>query len=260
MTKIISFANQKGGVGKTTLCLQLAYYLAQKKKKVLVVDLDPQGNSSTRLLNKITNEDGSESYLFEGTHSVELFKETLDSITPSNCPTNIDVIWSYESDTELADIESADINVIFNVRKNLSKIADNYEYILIDCPPALGRKLLAALATSTHVICPVKLSGFAISGLKGLLETIYTVQRNFNSSLKIAGIVVNGMDKSPRNAKEYGRLKSFIGSVVLKNLVMQRSPIDHASTDGLPVWKTPYGHVAGIEMKKVLNEILKKVK
>lgn len=258
MTKIISFASQKGGVGKTTLCLQMAYFLVKKKKKVLVIDLDPQGNCSTRLIDK-TATDESVEYHFTGTKSSELFEDDLQTLNPVKCPEGMDLIWNLENDAELAELETISLEKSLNVRNNIKKIQRNYDYILIDCPPALGRKLFAALAFSTHVICPVKLSGFALSGLTGLLETIISIQQKVNDDLQIAGIVVNNMDKTVRNAKELDKLKSFAGEYLLKNIIMQRGPIDHASSDGLPIWKTPHGFVASKEITKVMNEILKKI-
>jgi len=258
VTKIISFASQKGGVGKTTLCLQFAHFLVKKKKKVLVIDLDPQGNSSTRLIDKSESDDNIE-YHFSGTKTSDLFNEELDEINPAKCSYGMDLIWSRENDPELADLEVISLEKALNVRKHLKKIQKEYDFIVIDCPPALGRKLYAALAFSTHVVCPVKLSGFALSGLSGLIETIISVQQKVNSELKIAGIIVNNMDKTVRNARELEKLKSFAGDYLLKNIIMQRGPIDHASSDGLPIWDTPHGYVAGNEITKVMNELLKKI-
>lgn len=261
MTKVISFANQKGGVGKTTLCLQTAFFLSEQKKKVLVVDLDPQGNSSTRLVDK-EYEDKDQyipNYKFSGTRTLDLFNPELSSLEPLVCPSNISLIWAYDSDAELSDIEMLGINVATVFSDNLKKLKGQYDYILIDCPPALGNKLVSALASSTHVISPVKLSGFAISGLEALITTIMQVRNTINPELKIAAIVANQMDRSPRNQREFDKLKGFVGEMLVDTKIYQRSPIDHSSTDGLPVWKTRHGFTAGIEVKKAIREILENI-
>lgn len=260
MPKILSFANQKGGVGKSSLSLQVAYFLALKKnKKVLVVDLDPQGNTSSRIAG-FGSIYGQSDYQ-DSTVSASLFEDRDIEIKVFKCPTkNIDLIHTPKDCPLLSDIEREDIDVVVRPSRHIATIKENYDYILIDCPPSLGRKLIAALSMSTDVVLPVKLSGFAIDGIEGLMKTIAMIQKNYNPRLKIAGVLVNDMDKSKAHEAEYERLKSEIPAKFLfQNKIMHRPPLDKATGDGIPIWKSTYGHVAAKEVLKVMEEILEKV-
>lgn len=255
MTHIISFANQKGGVGKSTLCLQMAFYLAEQSKKVLVIDFDPQGNTSSRLAPK--NEDLSP--YFHGTSTLNLFTEGLDDIQPLSCPSGVDLIYSLVNDSELSELETIEVHKALVPGENLRSILPQYDYVLIDCPPSLGRKLIAALSFSTHVVCPVQLSGFAVDGVEGLLTTIIGIQQNINYELNIVGVAINKMDASVSHEKALNYLNAEIPDLILKNIIKHRPPLDRATSEGIPVWSLGYGHVAAREVKALLDEILEKV-
>lgn len=255
MTRIISFANQKGGVGKSTLCLQMAFYLAEQVKKVLVIDFDPQGNTSSRLAPK----DEESEPIFTGTATKTLFKKNCGTITPMSCPSGVDLIHSQVNDVHLAELESMSLDKTTVVKTNLESTISEYDYVLVDCPPSLGRKLVAALSFSTHVVCPIKLSGFAMAGVEGLLTTIVNVQHFSNQSLKIVGIVINQMNASASHKKILKNLQDEIPELVLQNIIKDRSPIEVATNEGIPVWSLNYGHVAAKEVKLLLDEILYKV-
>lgn len=258
-TKIISFANQKGGVGKSTLCLQMAFYLAEANKRVLVVDMDTQGNTSSRLVPKIQLEDGTTEYQYTGTPVSALFSNDKVEINPISCPSGVDLIHTPSNDPDLAEIEQSDLSVVSNPARNLADIIKHYDYVLIDCPPALGRKLAAALVASTHVICPVKVSGFAVDGVEHILSSIIGIRDTENPNLKLAGIVINDMDRSVNHERALQELRASIPDMLLKNRIMHRPPLDAATTEGIPVWNLPYGHVAAKEVREVLSEIVKRV-
>jgi chromosome partitioning protein len=135
----------------------------------------------------------------------------------------------------------------------------HYDYVLIDCPPSLGRKLIAALILSTHVVCPVKLSGFAVDGVEGLLNTIMSVREAYNPELNILGIIINDMDRSVNHDNALKALEESIPDFLFENKIMHRPPLDTATTDGIPIWEIRYGHVAAKEVEAVLEEILQKV-
>lgn len=259
MTKIISFANQKGGVGKSTLCIQTAFHLADRMgKRVLVIDLDAQGNTTSRLAPKVETKKGLEVAL-SGTKTSELFKKGI-AVEPLACPYGIDLIWSPKNDPELFEIEAIDLRDSFNPRDNLKPILSNYDYVLIDCPPSLGRKLVAALILSTHVVSPIKLSGFAVEGVEGLMSTILAIKAGANTDLSIIGFVVNAMDRSKANANSFEELSNKIPEFMLKNKIMQRSPLDMATTLGQPIYEAKYSLVAQREVEAVINEILERTK
>lgn len=256
MTRIISFANQKGGVGKSTLCLQMAFYLAKKNKRVLVIDFDPQGNTSSRLAPK----DEDLEPIFTGTSTKDLFEDVCENITPLPCPSGVDLIYSLVNDAELSELESVDFEKVLLPKAHLKETLSQYDYVLIDCPPSLGRKLVAALIFSTHVLCPVQLSGFAVDGVEGLLKTILSVQRSFNRNLKMIGIAINKMDTSISHTKALEKLEQGLPNLLLKNIIKHRPPLDRATSEGVPIWSLSYGHVAAKEVKLLLDEVLQKVK
>lgn len=262
MTITISIATQKGGVGKSTLCIHLAHYLVSVKgKRVLVVDFDPQANTTTRLANPM-NKDIEPYDLpseFPATRTVDLFKDDLDSITVHKCPAGMDLIHTPKNCTELAEIESRDLDVARNPKRHLDTIKDNYDYILFDCPPGLGRKLVAALVASSHVVIPAKLSGFAVDGIEDVLNSILQIRHAVNPDLKAAGIVINNTDANVTQLQLKEMLKGAMGELVLKSVIPHRPPIDTATSRGVPVWTLGYAHVASREMTAALDEIIERV-
>lgn len=262
MTKIISIANQKGGVGKSTLCIQLAFYLSMKKnKKVLVIDMDAQGNTTSRLAPREPSKAGNREFetKLSGTTAAELFADTLDNIELLKCPSGIDLIHSPKNDPLSSDVEALPLDKAMNPRRHLSKLMPNYDYVIIDCPPSLGRKLVGSLAMSTHVACPIKLSGFAVDGVEGLLSTIIGIRESCNERLSIIGVVVNDMDRSVNHDRSLKELEKEIPSFLFDNKIMHRPPLDTATTEGVPIWELRYGHVASREVIAVLDELLEKV-
>ncbi|MGB1256714.1 MAG: ParA family protein [Thiolinea sp.] len=257
MTKVISFANQKGGVGKSTLCIQMAFFLVERKHRVLVVDMDGQGNTSSRLARK----PGEEEAQYYGTKTSQLFDKNLKNIEVINCPSGVDLIHTPKNDPDLFEMEAVPLDQAVNPKHNLLPLFDNYDFVLVDCPPSLGRKLVAALAMSTHVVCPVQLSGFAVDGVEGLLNTIISVKHSLNPAINILGIIINNMNsRSLTHKKAYTQLVQEVPDLVFRNLIGSRAPLDNATNLGIPVWKIRSGsaNAAAREVKAVLNEILER--
>lgn len=250
MTKLISYANQKGGVGKTTLCMQSTFELAKRGFTVLVIDLDPQGNCSSRLAGD---------HPLSGSTSAELFASDLETVTVMSCDDRIDLIHTPKNDTSLALVESHPLAISHHPRKHLANLVQRYDYVLIDCPPALGNKLVAALLLSTHVVCPVKLSGFAVDGIEGLLRTIIGVRDSHNPALQIAGLIINDMDNSVAQKKALATLQKAVPHLLFEHRIMHRSPLDAATSLGVPISRLNYGHVAAKEVKYVIDELLERV-
>lgn len=251
MTKLISYANQKGGVGKTTLCMQSTFELAKRGFNVLVIDFDPQGNSSSRLA-------GDQP--LSGNKSADLFASHLETVSVMSCNDRIDLIHTPKNDTDLALVESHPLAISHHPKRHLTSLIDRYDYVLIDCPPALGNKLVAALILSTHVVCPVKLSGFAVDGIEGLLRTIIGVRDSHNPQLQIAGIIINDMDNSVAQRKAQAALQQAVPHLLFEHRIMHRSPLDAATSLGVPISKLNYGHVAAKEVRCVVDELLERVK
>lgn len=258
-TRVISFANQKGGVGKSTLCLQTAFALAEKGK-VLVVDMDTQGNTSSRLAPQQKDADDNITYLLDGaTTGADLFADALSSpLAVISCPRGMDLIPTPRNDPMMAEIETLDLKVTANPAKHLGPIIDLYDYVLIDCPPSLGRRLLGALRASTHVVIPVKVSGFAVDGVFDVIKSVVGLQQTVHRDLKIAGIVINDMDRSVSHTRAVRDLKQGLPDLIFDACIRHRPPLDSATSDGVPVWELTYGHVAAAEVRAVIKELVKR--
>lgn len=256
MAKVVSFANQKGGVGKTTLCLQFAFYLGTRKKaKVLVLDMDAQGNSTSRLAPK--DEDGQP--ILKGTKTAKLFADTIKKIQVIHCESGIDLIHTPKNDPDLYETEALPLDKALNPAKNLKHLFENYDYVLVDCPPSLGRNLVAALILSSHVVCPVRLSGFAVDGVAGLLSTIIGVREAYGVNLDIVGIVINAMDRSLNHERALRDLREDVPNLLFESAIRHRPPLDTATDSGVPVWKLSYGHTAAKEVLAVCEEIIRRM-
>ena len=262
MPIIFAIANQKGGVGKTTTTLQFAFTLARKKKRVLVVDMDPQGNSSTRVCGH-GPKPGDFDY-GNTTMTYQLFNPDLEEVRvyKDGPYSNIHLLPTSKNCPKLSNIEELKAGAMLIPKSHIAKIADQYDYILIDCPPALGKKLMAALAMATHVLSPIKLSSFAVEGLEGLLKSINATKKAFNPALKIAGIFVNEFNRdSAEHKKALEKVHAMVPpQYMIKRKLMNRPPIDTSVTQGKPIWENRYGHVAAKEMDLLFQEVIKKVR
>lgn len=252
MGQIIAFANQKGGVGKSTMTVQGAFYYALKKgKKVLVVDMDAQANSTSTLL-------GEEE--LTSTHSERLFDEKLDEISIQTTESGIDLIGSSLTDNEGYDAEALPLEVAANPAQHLDSLRDKYDYIFLDCPPSLGRRLLSALLAADFVVSPVKLSGYAVEGLERLFTTMINVKKQFNPRLQILGIIINDFDGSVAHQRALQEVRDALdSSFVFEAMLHHRPPVDTASR-GYPVWKVRNGQRAAAEIAAIFDELDQKIR
>lgn len=227
MAKIISIANQKGGVGKTTTTINLSSLLAAAEKRTLLVDIDPQSNSSSGL--SVTNQTPSVYEVLVGTKHIKeviinTFMPYLDML-----PSNINLVGA---EIEMVDIENRESLL----RNALAEVNDKYDYILIDCPPSLGLLTLNSLTASNSVLIPVQCEYFALEGLGQLLNTINIVKKHFNKDLAIEGVLLTMFDTRLRLSHQVAEeVRKYFGDKVYNTVINRNVRISEAPSYGKPI-------------------------
>jgi chromosome partitioning protein len=228
-TRIIAIANQKGGVGKTTTTINLATAMAATKKKVLIIDLDPQGNASTGLgIDRAARETNSYHVLIGEA-------ELADSVLPTDIP-GLFVVPSG------VDLSGAEIELVEMERREqrlaeaLGTACGAYDYVLIDCPPSLNLLTVNALVAAHAVMVPLQCEFFALEGISHLVKTIERVRQALNPTLELQGIVLTMFDKR-NNLSEMvaADVREFFGDKVYKTVIPRNVRISEAPSHGKPV-------------------------
>lgn len=228
MGKIISVANQKGGVGKTTTTVTLCAILAKKGKKVLLIDADPQGNATSGV--GVTKE--IELSIYDVLVGDTTAEETIQTTSIKNlkvCPSNINLAGA---EVELVSMMSREQRL----KEKLDEIKDNFDFIIIDCPPSLGLITLNAFTASDSILIPVQCEYYALEGLGQLLNTVNLVKKHLNKSLEIEGALLTMYDaRTNLSLQVVENVKSNLHQTIYKTIIPRNIRLAEAPSHGLPI-------------------------
>ena len=229
MGRIIAIANQKGGVGKTTTAINLSASLASLGQKVLALDMDPQGNMTSGLG---VNKEEAENTVYD----LIIGNVGIEACIYENVIENLDVLPS-NINLSAAEIELIGIdNKEYLLKEEVDKIRDRYDFIIIDCPPALSMLTINAMTTADSVIVPIQCEYYALEGLSQLIHTIELVQERLNSSLEIEGVVFTMYDaRTNLSLQVVENVKDNLNQAIYKTIIPRNIRLAEAPSYGLPI-------------------------
>jgi len=254
MAHIISLVNQKGGVGKTTSAINIAVNLAILEEKTLLIDLDPQANSSTGV-----------SDLYEKQKNT-VYDVLIKKMPINDCiaKTQIEHFHVLPSINDLVGAEIELVNMIareYQLQKILNEIRSDYKFIIIDCPPSLGLLTINALAASDSIIIPIQCEYYALEGLGQLLNTVRLVQKHINSNLKISGVLLTMYDARLNLSKEVSNeVKSYFKDKIFKNVISRNVRLSEAPSFGKPAIMYDANSTGAKNYMQLVEEIIDRVK
>lgn len=250
MGKIIAIANQKGGVGKTTTAITLSTMLAKKNKKVMLIDADPQGNATSGV--------GAQKRMEKSVYEVLIeeisIKETLQDTVIKNlkvCPSNINLAGA---EVELVSMMSREQRL----KEKLEEVRNEFDYIIIDCPPSLGLITLNAFTAANSVLIPVQCEYYALEGLGQLINTINLVKKHLNKELQVEGALLTMYDiRTNLSNQVVKEVKNYFGDKVYKTVIPRNIKLSEAPSYGMPITEYDAKSKGAKSYDKFVKELLK---
>jgi len=229
LSKVIAIANQKGGVGKTTTNVNLSACLATAGKKVLTIDIDPQGNTSSGL------------GIDKKTVSRSIYDVLINDIPMEECiiPTRVERLDIVPSNIQLAGAEIELVSMIAReqiLKRTIAPVKKNYDFILIDCPPSLGLLTINALTASDKLLVPIQCEYYALEGLSQLMNTVKLVRKHLNTELEVEGVVLTMFDaRTNLSIQVVEEVKKYFRSKVYRTIIPRNVRLGEAPSHGLPI-------------------------
>jgi chromosome partitioning protein len=250
---VIAIANQKGGVGKTTTAINLAAGFALQGQRVLLVDLDPQANSSISYLDPVSIDYSAYDLLIDGVQSVEnsVYGTTVQGL---------DIVPARIS---LAKVEAklvGDFDAPFRLKDRIDPLKREYDVIIVDTPPTLGLITVNALVAATHVLIPIQSSYFALEGTDDLLETIEKVKARPNPNLKVLGVVVTLHDRRTTLSREvYDQIKGVFGASLFDTVITRSVRLEESPAYKESIFTFAPSSTGAVEYAKLCEEVMSRV-
>lgn len=251
MVKTICIANQKGGVGKTTTAVNLSAYLADEGKRVLLVDMDPQGNASSGLGIKRTEIQNSNSYHFLiGDKSLDEVIHKTDHSNLYVCPANPDLVGA---EIELVDLPERE----YRMKKGIQEMENEFDFIIIDCPPSLGLLTLNSMTAADSFIVPLQCEYYALEGLSQLLNTAGLIKKTFNPNLRIEGIVLTMFDKRNNLSHQVVTdIRAHFGEKVFSPVIPRNVRLSEAPSHGQSILDYDPKSIGAQQYKLLAREVI----
>lgn len=252
MGRVIAIANQKGGVGKTTTAINLSACLAEKGQKVLAIDMDPQGNMTSGLgLDKES--------VNKTVYDLIIGNADVDEVLQENALENLDILPTS------IDLSAAEIELIgveekeFIVRDAIKDIRDNYDYIIIDCPPSLSMLTINAMTTADTVLVPIQCEYYALEGLSQLIHTVELVKERLNPRLEIEGVVFTMYDaRTNLSLQVVENVKDNLQQAIYKTIIPRNIRLAEAPSYGMPISQYDPRSAGSESYMKLADEVMNK--